>query len=198
MTKSDPWGGGGLGAFLSFWIPWALLPALLVSCTQVSTELPSCEVHCPETAAAALALEWVEAVERQDWEAMAELLDPDAVYEDRTMRHYDRDPIHLRGPTAIAEFWRVASEDSGASDIRYHLERCFETGGVVVLGMTLSLGVSGEFWGVAVEQIQLSGLQTTVVTVEGDKIVHVIDHVDYAGADRQIEELRRIHGSTDR
>ncbi len=163
------------------------LLALLFTCTV--------RAECADDS---LALRWIDVIERQDWEAMATMLSPDATYHDPTMAHYDRPEIELTGPEAITAFWRESSDDSGTSAINYTIVNCFETGPMAVLTLDVAVTVSGEFWGVDRDQITLRGAQVTVLRLDGDKIRAATDLVDYAGVDDQVESLRAKYGEASR
>ncbi len=168
------------------------LLATLCACTALigCAQTPKLAAHGD----AALALRWVHAIEQEDWDTLGELLHEDAVYEDPTMMHYGSDPIYWIGRDSIVDFWRRSDEDSGSRNIDYRIDGYFETGGVTVLTMYLSLEISGAFWDIDQDFIPVSGSQTTVVTCSDGKIMHVIDYVDYAEGDRQINALRDKHG----
>ncbi|NQU47100.1 MAG: hypothetical protein HQ519_00495 [Planctomycetes bacterium] len=121
---------------------------------------------------------------------MNSLLSASAIYEDPTMVYFDTDAVLLQNREAIVDFWRQSSIDSGAQNISYQIESCFESGGVSVLNMQLSLDVSGSYWGIAKDRIHLTGKQTTCITVVDDLIVHVVDYVEYARVFDVVNELR--------
>ena len=140
------------------------------------------------------AYNWVESLESQDWARMRELLAPDATYDDPTVVHFDQDAIALVGRETIVEFWRKSSEELGARNIDYKITRCFESGGITVLTMTLSITVSGAYWNINKESIDLTGAGTTVLTNRPEGIVAVVDYFDYAGTQTQIERFRLQYG----
>lgn len=140
------------------------------------------------------AYSWVESAESQDWTRMQALLTPDATYDDPTVVHLDQEAIALVGREAIIEFWRETSEELGASNIDYEVTRCFESGGITVLTMTFSITMNGSYWNINTESIDLTGVGTTVITNRPEGIVAVVDYVDYAGIQTQIERLRLQYG----
>lgn len=137
---------------------------------------------------------WVESTESQDWEHMQELLAPDATYDDPTVVHLGQDAIALVGREAIVEFWREASEELSARNIDYEITRCFESGDITVLTMTFSITTSGAYWNINTESINLTGVGITVITNRPEGIVAVVDYVDYAGIQTQLERLRLQYG----
>ncbi len=150
------------------------------------------QVDCSEGSPAQ---NWVESVESQDWARMTELLAPDATYDDPTVIHFDgQDAISLKGREAVVEFWKKTSEEIGARNIDYDITRCFESGGITVLTMKVSLTMSGAYWNINKESIDLTGEGTTVVTNRPEGIVAVVDYFDYAGTLTQIERLRSQYG----
>jgi hypothetical protein len=126
---------------------------------------------------------------------MASLLDTGASYVDPTMAHFNREPVELIGRKSIVDFWRTSSQESSSQDIRYELKRCFTSGGLAVLTLELSISVSGAFWNVAKDRIDLHGYQTTVLGIEGAVVTSVIDYVDYAGVESYVDQLRAQYGN---
>lgn len=142
-----------------------------------------------------LADAWLSTIEAQDWAAMGALLAEDAVYEDPTAADERGAPLRYEGREAIVEFWRTSSVDSGARNIRYRVDERFESGGVTVFTLWLTLGVGGGYWDVDTDVLWLSGRQVTVVTERDGRIVRVADHVDYDRAVATIDALREEHGA---
>jgi len=138
---------------------------------------------------------WLSAIEAQDWAALGALLADDAVYEDPTAADERGAPLRFEGRDAIVAFWRDSSDDSEARDIRYRIDDSFESGGVTVLTLWLTIGVGGAYWDVDTEVLWLSGRQITVVTERDGRIVRVADHVDYDAALATIDALREEHGA---
>ena len=60
--------------------------------------------------------------------------------------------------------------------------------------MTFSITVSGAYWNINKESIDLTGSGTTVVTHRPEGIVAVVDYFDYAGTQTQIERFRLQYG----
>ncbi len=140
------------------------------------------------------AYNWVESIESQDWARMQALLAPDATYDDPTVVHLDQDAIALVGREAIAEFWRESSEEIGARNIDYEITRCFESGGITVLTMIISITMGGAYWNINTESIDLTGAGTTVITNRPEGIAAVVDYFDYAEIQTQIEDFRSQYG----
>lgn len=138
---------------------------------------------------------WLVAVQSQDWEAMRALLAEDAVYEDPTAADERGVPLRHVGPDAIVAFWRSSSEESEARNIRYRIDERFESGGVTVLTMWLTIDVGGRYWNVDTESMALEGRQVTSITVRDGRIVRVSDLVDYDAALGRIDALRAEYGA---
>lgn len=134
--------------------------------------------------------DYLEAVQAQDWEAMAGFLTEASVYQDFTMEYYDREAVDLVGRDAIVEFWRTSSEDSGTSEIHYDVEKRFTAGPCVVLTLALRVRVSGEFFGVPKSEIELTGDLITFLRIEDGKVTHHVDYVNYGQVAPQIEALK--------
>ena len=169
------------------WKSICLACMLLAACVNQQVFTSNCGEDSP-------ARNWVESVESQDWERMMELLAPAATYDDPTVVHFGQDEIALEGREAVVEFWKKTSEEIGARNIDYDITRCFESGGITVLTMKLSMTMSGVYWNIDKESIDLTGEGTTVVTNRPEGIVAVVDYFDYAGTLTQIEHLRSHHG----
>ena len=137
---------------------------------------------------------WLVAIQSQDWQAMRALLAEAAVYEDPTAAAARGVPLRHEGPDAIVAFWQSSSEDSEAQNIRYRIDERFESGGVTVFTMWLTIEVGGRYWNVDRESLQLAGRQVTSVTVRDGKIVRVSALVDYDAAVRRIDALREEYG----
>ncbi len=137
---------------------------------------------------------WVDSIESQDWARMQELLTPDATYDDPTVVHLGQNAIALVGREAIIEFFRDSSEELDARNIDYEITQCFESGGITVLTMTFSISTSGAYWNINTELIDLTGIGTTVITHRPEGIAAVVDYVDYAGIQNQIERFRLQYG----
>lgn len=150
--------------------------------TQANTPTSSCDTN--------EAVQYLMLIEAMNWEAMHARLAKDARYLDPTMTHYDRPAIDLTGPEAIVEFWRTSSEESGTHSISYDYRHCFETAGFYVVRYEIAVEVSGEFWGLKQDRVTIPGQVTSVIQIAGGKIVEHRDYVDYAAAERYIEELR--------
>ena len=169
------------------------LVACLITTFAMFVAASPASADCAE---GSLPLRWIDAIEHQEWDAMAAMLSDDATYHDPTMAYYDRPEISLTGPKAIAAFWREASDDSGTSVIDYSNAGCFETGPMAVLTLHVAVTVSGNYWGVNRDEITLRGAQTTVLRLENGKIRAVTDLVNYAGVTEQVESLQAQYGKT--
>lgn len=112
-------------------------------------------------------------------------------YEDVTMEFFDRPAIDLTGRSAIVDFWRTSSVDSGTSKIDYEVLKRFVAGPTVILDLRGRVTVAGEYWGLKSESITLVFDQITVLRIVDGMVSHHVDHVDYAAGMAQIEELRR-------
>ena len=130
-----------------------------------------------------------------DWDAMKETLHVDARYYDPTMTFYDRDAIDLKGPDAIVEFWKSSSVDSGTEKIDYTYRECFDTAGYHVVHYDLTVTVSGTFWNVNKETVEISGSVTSIIRIVDDKVIEHQDYVDYASAEDDVMDLQRRYGT---
>jgi len=147
---------------------------------------------------ASVALRYLEAIDAMNWPLMRDLLAPSAHYTDPTMTFYERPAIDLTGRDAIVEFWRSSSEDSGTSDIRYTVTGCFETAGYHMINLDILITVSGEFWNVNKDKIQVPGELMSVIRVERGKVTEHLDYVGYAAAEAVISDLRTEYGAARR
>ncbi len=138
-----------------------------------------------------VAVQYLKLIEAMDWQAMHERLADDARYFDPTMVHYDRPAIDLSGPDDIVDFWKSSSSESGTSSISYAYTHCFETAGYHVIRYDIAVEASGRFWGLKQDRVTIPGQVTSVIRIVNDKVAEHHDYVDYAGADRFIEALKR-------
>lgn len=157
---------------------------MLVACNPV--------VACEKNS---VALRYLSAIEAMDWAAMRTYLAADAIYTDPTMAHYDREPIALVGADSIVEFWSAASNDSGTGQINYAITACLKTAGFYVVNLDIDIQVSGEFWNVAKDVINIPGRVVSVIRVDDGRVTEHHDYVEYAAADRVVAELREQHGA---
>ncbi len=169
------------------WKPIYFTSIFLAACIHQPVLASGCSEGSP-------AYNWIESVESQDWASMKALLAPEATYNDPTVVHLDQDAIALMGRETIVEFWEKTSEELGAQNIDYDITQCFESGGITVLSMKLSITTSGAYWNINKELIDLTGEGTTVVTHRPEGIVAVVDYFDYAGIQTQIERFRSRYG----
>jgi hypothetical protein len=144
----------------------------------------------PESPIAETASGYLEAIQAQDWEGMHALLTQDSLYQDFTMEYFDREPVELEGADAIVDFWRTSSEDSGTSSIQYEVRKSFVAGPVFVADVWATITVSGEYWDVDEEEVELSATLIVFLRVVDGKVLHHVDHVDYAAALEPIETER--------
>lgn len=137
-----------------------------------------------------VATAYLRAIQDQDWNRMRSFLDASSRYQDFTMEFFDRDAIDLTGVDAITSFWRQSSEDSGTSEIRYVVERSFTAGPAVVIDMSIFVRVSGAYWNVDQDAIDLRSRLVTFLRIEEGVVTHHIDFTDYADAMAQVDALR--------
>jgi len=143
-----------------------------------------------------VAIRYLSAIDAMDWDLMASFLADDAVYTDPTMTHYDRDAISLRGSEDIIAFWRGESAASGTSEIRYTVTNCLETAGYHAVNLDIEVRVAGEFWDVNRDAISIQGRVVSIIRVEDSRVIEHHDYVEYAAADRVVEDLRKQYGAS--
>ena len=146
-----------------------------------------------------VAQRYLSAIEEQDWQAMQGLLDTDARYQDFSMQHFGSAMIDLRGPEAIAGFWRQSSRDSATVSIRLDLSDRFVAGPNLVLRGHSEVRLRGSAWDLPLEMIETRFPQITHLRIVAGKVTHHTDHVDYGSAERQIaaqvESYNREHAT---
>ena len=161
-----------------------LIAVMLVACGQVT----ACEKN-------SVALRYLSAIEAMNWAAMRTYLAEDAIYTDPTMAHYDREPIALAGADSIVAFWSSSSTDSGTGQINYSITSCMETAGFHVVNLDIDIKVSGKFWNVAKDVINIPGRVVSVIRVDDGRVTEHHDYVEYAAADHVVAELREQYGA---
>ncbi len=143
----------------------------------------------PVTAEERTAIAYLDAITRRDWEDMAAFLGEGSVYRDVTMAHFDSPAIDLRGVEPIVEFWRKSYEDTDARVENRILTR-FTAGSWVILVLRPDISIDGAYWDVPGERIEGRFDQITILRIEGGKVRHHTDHVDYAEAMQHVEAAR--------
>lgn len=136
---------------------------------------------------------YMERIAASDWDGMAALLAPDAHYEDRTMAHFDREPVDLHGPEAIVGFWRRSAEGAGSGAIHYDVRRAFVAGPVVVLDTRVRVENDAAAWDMPGFTFTGEMDVITLVEVRDGRVRWHLDAADYASAERQIAELRSAY-----
>lgn len=139
----------------------------------------------------AVADDYLDAIQAQDWERMASFLTEASVYQDFTMEYFDREPIDLLGAEAIVDFWRSSSEESGTSEIRYDIVDRFTAGPCVVLTLRLHARVSGKYWGLSEPEVELAGDIITFLRIKDGRVTRHHDYVNYPQGTKQIEALKQ-------
>ena len=166
-------------------LPWLLICGLL---------LPGSLSACPQDS---VALRYLDAIERMQWQRMRSLLADDARYTDPTMIYFERDAIDIRGAEGIVAFWRSSSEESGTSQISYETTDCFETAGYNVVNLDIAITVAGNFWDVDKPEIVLPGKVLSVIRVVDGRVAEHHDYVEYSNAERVVAELQQKYGRAD-
>lgn len=161
--------------------------------------LPLTLVVYGEAAACApgsVAYDYLKAIDAMNWSAMRGHLAEDAVYTDPTMTHFDSPSINLHGADNIVAFWRSSSAESGTSKISYIITTCLETAGYHAVDLDINVRVSGHFWGVAKDEIDLSGQFVSIIRAQDGFVTEHHDYVDYSSVDEQIATLKKKYGET--
>ena len=156
--------------------------------------MPGMLLACP---ADSVALRYLDAIEKMQWQRMRSLLANDARYTDPTMIYFDRDAIDIRGAEGSVAFWRSSSEGSGTSQINYETTACFETAGYYMVNLDIEIVVSGRFWNVNRPEIALPGNVLSVIRVVDGRVLEHHDYVEYSNVDRVVVELQNKHGKYD-
>ena len=171
-----------LASILAGWV-------FLTGCAS-STSVPEPAAALePATEAEKVADAYMKAITSRDWTAMAEFLTEDSVYRDHTMTYFEIPAIDLSGPRDIVEFWRESSESTDAM-VENHVKVRFTAGPWVILVLRPHVSVQGEAWDVPGRRIEGTFDQITVLKVDGDKILHHVDHVDYAEVMEVVDAAR--------
>jgi hypothetical protein len=134
---------------------------------------------------------YLEAVRSSDWERMSSFLAAESHYQDFSMEHFDRPMIDLKGPEAIVEFWRSSGEGAGTVEIRFDVEERFTAGPNVYLIISSYVRNRGGAWGLPDHEIEARFRQLTHLRIRDGKVLYHADHVDYADAERQVEEQKK-------
>ncbi|MEM7690937.1 MAG: hypothetical protein AAF194_00635 [Pseudomonadota bacterium] len=141
-----------------------------------------------------VARRYLSSIDSMNWSQMRSYLADNAKYFDPTMTHYDRDEIALSGAEDIVQFWSSSSAESGTSDISYRVTSCLETAGYHVVNLAIDIEVSGAYWGINKDLVNIPGRLVSIIHVSENLVVQHRDYVEYSAADKVINELRASHG----
>lgn len=167
-----------------------VLSAAVAGCSTAGREAPTRALAAaPATLPEIVADRYLRAITDRDWEAMASFLDERSTYRDDTMTFFGGEPIDLEGVESIVDFWRTSSEDTDAR-VDNRVRSRFTAGDWVVLVLRPFVSVDGELWDVPGRRIEGSFDQVTILRVRGGKILHHVDHVDYAALMGHVEAAR--------
>ena len=136
-----------------------------------------------------IALEYLEALANADWEKQRTFYTDESVFEDPTADLFG-EPWHFRGADEITNFWRTSYEGSGTLGVTNTFDRIFVNGSRVVLVYDALVRFDGLQVGFPGEQLEGHIQGVTVLRIEGGKVLHHLDHVDYARAQRDLERIR--------
>ena len=144
----------------------------------------------PESAALKqIALDYLETLAAADWEKQKTFYTEESVFEDPTADLFG-EPWHFQGPEAISDFWRTSFEGSGTKSVENHYLRIFVNGSRVVVEYDATVRFDAARLGFPGQDVEGTIHGVTVLRVEDGKIVHHLDHVDYAGSLRKLDRMR--------
>jgi ketosteroid isomerase-like protein len=141
-----------------------------------------------------VATQYLRAIEQQDMQGMSTLLSDQAHYLDPTMTEFDGPAVDLNAKADIIDFWQASFEQSGSGKLQYRIDGCFVAGDTTVMTLHLDIEVSGAFWGVNTDMIDLNGRHIMTLRIAEDKITSHTDYVDYQALLQQVEQLKQVHG----
>ena len=136
-----------------------------------------------------IAMDYLETLEAMDWERQKTFYTEESVFEDPTSEVFG-EPWHFVGPEEISGFWRASAESAGTLSIDNTYRKVFVTGSRVVAAIdarvrndAANLGFPGEIFEGTIHVV-------SVLEIRDGKIVHHLDHADYAEALRVIEAFK--------
>ena len=136
-----------------------------------------------------IALEYLGALADADWEKQKTFYTDESVFEDPTADLFG-EPWHFRGAAEITEFWRTSYESSGTLGAVNTFDRVFVNGSRVILVYDARVRFDGHQVGFPGEQLEGTIQGVSVLRIEDGKVLHHLDFVDYAGAQRDLEAMR--------
>lgn len=139
----------------------------------------------------AIALRYLDAVWSLDYEAMAQLLAEDTLYEDYTVEYFGGAPYRFEGREAVVEFFRTVNADSATREVTPEVREAFVAGPNVVLLVDITATVGGAAWGVPGRELVGSGLTVTWLRIQDGKVQR---HMDFADFDDAIRDFERAAG----
>ncbi len=170
-----------------------------VHLSDIDWELPEAKEKATETAVVEaealveLAERYLHTLYDPDFEAMAAFLTEDSVWEDPSLAYFDHGPRKIEGSEGILDFYRQSSL-GGATKTTFTVEDHFVTGERVAMEVLYATQGDGVHLGYPGLEVSFTVRGFTVLTIEQGKILHHLDHVDYASMMQQVEAQAREAG----
>ena len=138
----------------------------------------------------AVARSYLETLAAMDWEKQKSYYTEETIFEDPTAVYFGV-PWKIVGGEAIADFWRSAATDAGTLEIRNEIGRLFVTGPYVVIDYASHVRMRGDMIGFPERELEGSIEVATVLKIQHGKILHHLDHADYASAWNELEAIKK-------
>ena len=128
-----------------------------------------------------------------DFEAMATFLTEESVWEDPTMAYFGDEKV-IEGADAIVEFYRWANL-GGETRTTVEVKNHFVTGERVMMDVLYTTTSDGVLVGYPGVQLHGTSRGFTILQIRDGKVLHHLDHIDYPGLMRQVEEQAKAQGA---
>ena len=135
-----------------------------------------------------IAESYLERLCAQDFEALKPLLDQNALFEDPTRVTLTGRVERIEGRAALLEHFAQNTKGKGASEVE--IVETFVTGEHVVMRLNYKSKASGEVIRAQKgnESVSILIPAVTILRIQNERIVHHLDHVDYASILRQVAD----------
>jgi len=124
-----------------------------------------------------IALRYLNAMYATDYEDYANLLHPNATFDDPTAVAFDGEAWHITGRQAIVDFIRDSSEV--VVDAGFNVQSQFSTGEFVVFNLEYRSTFEGDALGIPGKLISINMPAVTILQIQNGLVVHHIDHINY-------------------
>ena len=165
------------------------LPSWIVVLFVVLLQAPAVAQSETDDELERIAMDYLATLERMDWERQKTFYTAASVFEDPTSAIFG-EPWHFVGPEAIAGFWRDSAEKAGTLSIENTYRKVFVAGGLVVVELDAKVRNRATRLGFPDDEFECTFHVVSILRIQDGKIVHHLDHADYASAVREMAAVK--------